>query len=248
MMMFGSGTQSQGSIAIVSKAKVVAESGTKFLYRIARYNRFVFRVNATYIIVLYVACELIANATAGRITIIGPFMVSGAIFIFTLSFTLIDLINEGLGKIAARRVIYAAVIANALLAVYSIFVVSLPMPPADFTGTALLESYKNVFSQTPRIVVASITAFVAAGLLDVELFAGLRARLNPGWRVVISNSVGLLLDAVLFNSIAFLGVFTLGEIGSLMTGEYAMKIAVTLVSVPLIYLVRTVVTVDKSSE
>src|SRR3989339_373086 len=101
-----------------------------------------FRVHATYIIVLYVACELIANATAGRITVIGPFMVSGAIFIFTLSFTLIDLINEGMGKQAARRVVYAAVIANALLALYSIFVVNLPMPPGEFSGTALLESYR----------------------------------------------------------------------------------------------------------
>jgi len=205
-----------------------------------------FRVHATYIIVLYVACELIANATAGRITVIGPFMVSGAIFIFALSFTLIDLINEGLGKQAARRVVYAAVIANALLALYSIFVVNLPMPPGEFSGTALLESYRQVFGQTPRIVIASITAFVAAGLLDVELFARLRKRINPGGRVVVSNAVGLLLDAVLFNSIAFLGVFTLGEIGSLVTGEYVMKIAVTLVSVPLIYLVRAVVTVEKS--
>ena len=205
-----------------------------------------FRVHATYIIVLYVACELIANATAGRITVIGPFMVSGAIFIFTLSFTLIDLINEGMGKQAARRVVYAAVIANALLALYSIFVVNLPMPPGEFSGTALLESYRQVFGQTPRIVIASITAFVAAGLLDVELFARLRKRINPGGRVVVSNAVGLLLDAVLFNSIAFLGVFTLGEIGSLVTGEYVMKIAVTFVSVPLIYLVRAVVTVEKS--
>jgi len=204
----------------------------------------VFRVHATYIIVLYVACELIANVTATKITIAGPFTVPAAIYIFALTFTLIDLINEGLGKRAARRVVYAALAANLLLALYSIIAVRLPSPEW-FEGAA---GFAEVFEKTPRIVIASLTAFLVSGLLDVELFAALRARLNPGWRVVVSNAASTLIDSIIFISIAFWRFFqpedVIAMIGMLILGQYVIKLIVTAASVPLIYLVRTYIAVD----
>ena len=52
---------------------------------------------------------------------LGPFNVPAAIYIFALTFTLIDLINESLGKLGARRVVLAAFGANLLLALYMTF-------------------------------------------------------------------------------------------------------------------------------
>ncbi len=198
-----------------------------------------FRVHAIYIIAVYIACELIANVTAGKITVVGPFTVPAAIYIFALTFTLIDLINEGLGKIAARRVVFAAFGANILLALYAQITVMLPSP-VWFEGAA---SFEAVFGQVPRIVAASLTAFLVSGLLDVELFAKLRKRLNPGWRVVASNAVSTLIDSLIFITIAFAGVFPAADLIMLITGQYVIKLAVTGVSVPLIYLVRATVSV-----
>ncbi len=200
-----------------------------------------FKVHATYIIALFVACELIANVTAGKITVLGPFTVPAAIYIFALTFTLIDLINEGLGKQAARRVVYAAFAANVLLALYSLIVVKLPSP--DWFDTA--KSYADVFAVTPRIVIASLTAFLISGLLDVELFARLRTRFNPGWRVVVSNVVSTLVDSVVFVSLAFLYSFPTNVVLMLIIGQYAVKLGVTAISVPLIYLVRTTVSIEQ---
>ncbi len=73
---------------------------------------------ATLLIALYIACELIANVTASKPVQLGGIVVPAAIFIYTLTFTLIDLINESLGKQGARKVILAAFIANLLLALY----------------------------------------------------------------------------------------------------------------------------------
>ena len=52
---------------------------------------------------LYIACELIANVTASKPVQLGGMVVPAAIFIYTLTFTLIDLINESLGKEGARQ-------------------------------------------------------------------------------------------------------------------------------------------------
>lgn len=198
-----------------------------------------FRVHAIYIIAVYIACEVIANVTAGKITVAGPFTVPAAIYIFALTFTLIDLINEGLGKIAARRVVFAAFGANILLAVYAQITVALPSP-VWFEGAA---NFDAVFGQVPRIVVASLTTFLISGLLDVELFARLRQRLSPGWRVVASNAVSTLIDSLIFITIAFAGVFPASDLIMLITGQYVIKLVVTGVSVPLIYLVRATVSV-----
>lgn len=77
---------------------------------------------------LYVACELIANVTVSKPVQLGGIIVPAAIFISTLTFTLIDLINESLGKQGAQKVIGAAFIANLLLAVHSHLALVLPSP------------------------------------------------------------------------------------------------------------------------
>ena len=43
---------------------------------------------------LYIACELIANVTASKPVQLGGMVVPAAIFIYTLTFTLIDLISQ----------------------------------------------------------------------------------------------------------------------------------------------------------
>ena len=73
--------------------------------------------DAILIVGLYVACELIANITAGKpVALPGGITVPAAVFIYALTFTLIDLVNDRLGKQRARYVVYAAFLFNLLLA------------------------------------------------------------------------------------------------------------------------------------
>src|SRR5262249_57676901 len=78
---------------------------------------------------LCIACELIANVTAGKPVVIGSLVVPAAVFIYAVTFTLLDLINERLGKLGARRVIATAFCAHLLLAPYAHFPVWAPAPP-----------------------------------------------------------------------------------------------------------------------
>lgn len=184
---------------------------------------------------IYVAAELVSNVTASKVVTVAGLTVPAAVFLYALTFTLVDLINTRLGKHGARAVIWTAVAANLLLVLYGQFTIALPAA-AFWQGQ---EGYAGVLGSSSRIVAASLIAFVVAGYVDTEVFARWRARFGNRhlWgRVLSSNALSLALDTVLFISIAFAG--TGAPLLSLMLGQYAVKLAVTVVSLPLIYAVR----------
>ena len=187
----------------------------------------------TILIGLYIACELIANVTASKPVQLGGIVVPAAIFIYTLTFTLIDLINESLGKQGARKVIVAAFIANLLLAAYSHLAVVLPYPPF-YSGQ---EAFAGVLGSTPRIVIASLTAYLLSAFIDTEIFAFWRVHVRgPKWtRVLVSNALSTWVDSVVFITLAFYGIM---PIWILIKGQYIVKMAITIGSLPLIYLVK----------
>jgi queuosine precursor transporter len=188
----------------------------------------------TLIIGIYVACELIANVTASKpITILG-LDAPGGVFIYAITFTLVDLINERLGKQGARHVIYTAVAANSLLALYTALIVEFPSPPF-FTQS---EAFRSVLGSTPRIVAASLLAYLVSSLIDVEVFDAWKRRMHGHrWaRVLVSNTVSTAVDSAVFVVVAFGGVL---PVVPLIAGQYAIKMAVTFVSVPLIYATRS---------
>lgn len=185
------------------------------------------------LISLYVACELIANITAGRPLDILGVQAPGGVFIYALTFTLIDLINEKLGKTRARHVVIGAFAANALLALYSALVLALPTPSFFLHH----EAFATVLGATPRIISASLFAYLVSSWIDVEIFAAWKARIGGRkWvRVLTSNAVSTGVDSILFVGIAFAGTLPLLP---LITGQYVIKMAVTLLSLPLIYATR----------
>ena len=187
----------------------------------------------TILIGLYIACELIANVTASKPVQLGGIVVPAAIFIYTLTFTLIDLINESLGKQGARKVILAAFIANLLLAAYAQLAVALP--PAPFYSGQ--EAFAGVLGSTPRIVFASLTAYLLSSLIDAEIFTFWRARIKGlKWtRVLVSNAISTWVDSVVFITFAFYGTL---PIWILIKGQYMIKMAITILSLPLIYPVK----------
>jgi queuosine precursor transporter len=195
------------------------------------------------ILALYVACELIANITAGRPVELWGVQAPGGVFIYALTFTLIDLINERLGKARARQVVLGAFAANGLLALYSPFVLSLPTP--SFFGQR--DAFAAVLGATPRIITASLAAYLVSSWIDVEIFAVWKARIGGRkWiRVLTSNAVSTAVDSILFVAIAFAGTLPLLP---LITGQYVIKMAVTFVSLPLIYAARYITLPDAPAE
>lgn len=185
------------------------------------------------LIAIYVACELVANVTASKAVAVAGVVVPAGVFIYALTFTLIDLINERLGKVRARQVVYGAFAGNLLLAGYTALAIWLP--PAGFYQHQ--GAYATVLGGTPRIVAASLVAYLVSALLDTEIFAWWRTRVRgPRWmRVVVSNGVSTFVDSVVFITGAFYGILPLWP---LIQGQYILKMIITVLSIPLIYLAR----------
>ena len=106
-------------------------------------------------------------------------------FTYPFAFLVTDLANRTLGPAAARRIVYAG-----------------------FALAVVLSAWLS----TPRIALASGTAFLFAQLLDVAVFAQLsRARHHttmttryPWWRPpLVSSALASVLDTVLFFTLAF---------------------------------------------
>jgi queuosine precursor transporter len=185
-----------------------------------------------YLVGLYVACELTANITATKTISLFGLNAPGGVFIYAITFTLIDLINERLGKAGARKVVVAGFLANLVLALYTTVVVSLPSP-AFYGGQ---QAFASVLGSTPRIIAASLAAYLISSMIDVEIFARWRDRMGVRhkWaRVLASNSVSTLVDSALFVVLAFAGTL---PVLPLVAGQYILKMAITVVSLPLIYL------------
>jgi hypothetical protein len=179
---------------------------------------------------LYVACEIIANVTAGRPVSLFGIVVPSAVFIYTLTFTLVDVLHEIYGKEGSRKVILGAFFANILLAIYTYLVINLPAP--SFFADS--QAYQTVFGATPRIVLASLTAYFISSMVDVEIYHLWKKRIKKAkWsRVLVSNGISTLVDSCIFITIAFAGVM---PVLPLIIGQYIIKMAITFISLPLIY-------------
>jgi len=166
--------------------------------------------------------------------VVGPLVVPAGVFVYALTFTLLDLINERLGKFHTRRVIAAGFAANLLLAAYVQMTVWLPAPPFFEAQPA----FARVLGATPRVVTASLLAYLTSALMDAEIFAWWRTHVGGyRWlRVLASNGVSTGVDSAVFVTLAFAGTGL--PLGVLIAGQYAVKMGVTLVSLPLIYLIR----------
>jgi uncharacterized integral membrane protein (TIGR00697 family) len=110
------------------------------------------------------------------------------------------------------------------------------LPAAPFYSEQ--EAFAGVLGSTPRIVFASLTAYVISSLIDAEMFALWKVHVRgPKWaRVLVSNTISTWVDSVVFITVAFYGVM---PIWILIKGQYAVKMAITIASLPLIYLVKT---------
>lgn len=185
-----------------------------------------------FVVALYLTCELVANVTASKIAVVGDFVFPSGVFIFTLSYTLLDVINHILGPREARRVVLAAFGANALLAGY--MTVAIALPPAPFWPDQV--AFEQILGATPRISLASLAAFFVSSRFDVTVYAYLAHRAAPWARVLASNTLGIALDTAVFMFLAYSG--TDFPVDRLIGNHYAAKLAMTVASIPLIYLAR----------
>lgn len=158
------------------------------------------------------ALDFTANWLAAHLLVpVGPFLVPGGTFAFALGFTTYDFIRRQYGL---KPTVYAVVL--------------------GFTASVL---YSTLFGGgVGRIAVAGLIALAASSTIDL-LTQTVTIR-RPIWQYIIaSNAVSLLIDSVVFATIAFAALPADIRL-HIIEGQYLVKVAMTIVSIPLVYWAR----------
>ncbi len=188
------------------------------------------------IVAAYVAAQMLSDVLSLKIALVAGFSIDVGTVIYPFTFTLRDLVHKSLGRIAARTVIVAAAVINLLMAGLFAFAVWLPPDPT----WPLQNEFAAVLTPVWRIVVASIVAELVSEFTDTEIYHLWITRVTRHYqwaRVLVSNSISVPLDSLIFCWGAFAGQLPAATVWSIFWANVLVKGAVTLFSLPGIYLV-----------
>lgn len=188
------------------------------------------------VVASYIAAQMLADISSLKIGVVLGLAVDMGTFIYPITFTLRDLVHKLLGKRSAQTLIFSAGVINLLMAAYLSWVASVPSDPDWGLG----EEFSAILGPVWRIVLASIAAEVISELIDTEIYQWYVTRFgvrNQWARVVFSNTVSIPIDSLIFSIGAFGWTLPWGVVWQIFVFNLLIKYAVSLVSIPLIYLV-----------
>jgi len=189
------------------------------------------------VISIYIAAQLLSDIASLKITSIAGFSMDAGTFIYPLTFTIRDLVHKRLGKQVARKIIILAAGINLFMALFFQFTAWLPQDPSWGLG----REFAAVLGPVWRIVIASIFAEVISELLDTEIYHLWQNRITEKYqwmRVLSSNAVSIPVDSLIFCWGAFGFALPHDVVWSIFFANVIVKGAVTIVSLPAIYLVK----------
>lgn len=161
---------------------------------------------------------------------LGPLAVEAGIFAFLLLVTLSSAVAELHGRAVATRLVqigFAPLIASILLSL-----LVLAAPPAGDMDPERAKAFALMMGGTPRIWLGGIIAYGISQTLNVTLFAALKGREGSRllWlRAAVAGMLSQIVDTLLFVTIAFYGVFPIGE---LLLGQMIAKVLLSAILVP----------------
>ena len=176
-----------------------------------------------------------AKVSTVQVPIIGGVTFLAGVLFFPLSYIFGDILTEVYGYARDRRVVWAGFGALGFAALMSSVIVALPPAPQWRNNQPAVEA---IFGNTPRIVVASITAFWCGSFVNSFVMAKMKIWSSGRWlwtRTVGSTLCGELVDSALFYSIAFFGLWDTTLLQSVMLTQYLLKSGWEIVMTPVTY-------------
>ena len=188
------------------------------------------------IAVAFVTCLIVSNITAVKLINVADFILPGAIIIFPITYIIGDVLTEVYGYAKARRVIWMGFAAN-LFAVVTFAAVGV-LPAAGFWDGQ--EAYDAILGATPRILGASLIAYLVGEFANAYVLARLKVATEGRFlwvRTIGSTMVGQSLDSAIFIVIAFSGILPTGALIMAIVVQAVVKTGYEALATPLTYLV-----------
>ena len=189
--------------------------------------------------VVFVTAMLISNViTAKQVLLPGGITMTGAVFIFPITYILSDVFSEVYGYKWSRVTCYFAFSMNLFMVIVFGLVIATPAP--DYWTNQ--EAFATVLGSTPRVMGASLLAYVIGDLVNDRVFRKMKEKHSDelkgfGWRAIISSFFGELCDSLVFLPIAFIGQMPLETLATMTVCQVLIKTGYEIIILPLTTLV-----------
>lgn len=196
--------------------------------------------------ILFNVCLIAANLLETKVIQVFGITVTAGLLVFPVSYIINDCIAEVWGFRKARLIIWSGFAMNFFVVMLGLAAVALPAAPF-WEGEA---HFNFVFGMAPRIVVASLSAFLVGSFLNAYVMS--RMKLASGGRnfsarAIWSTVAGETADSLIFFPIAFGGVIAWKELLLMMGVQIVLKSMYEVVILPVtIRVVKAIKRIDGS--
>jgi len=184
---------------------------------------------------LFVTCLITANIITVKLISVWGWIVPAGVIAYPLTFLFTDVITELYGKRVASRVVWLGFGASILMVI--LVVGAKLLTPASFwEGQA---AYDSVLGMVPRIVLASMIAYLVSQHHDVFAFSFWRQKTKSRFLWLRNNAstmVSQAMDTALFITIAFWGTVPNSVLVNMLVTQYVIKLAIAALDTPFCYL------------
>ena len=172
---------------------------------------------------------------------------------FAVTFLITDILSECEGKKAADKAVYTSFFASIFFLVLSQSWLHYVPSESDWASPAI----RTIFSNTPRMIIASLAVYGISQLFDVWLYHkiwDMTSKKSGNRRSFLwlrnngSTLVSQLINTFLFTLFAFYGTYGLSQIISIFISSYVIYIFTSLLDTPVVYLARRVSDKRKTAE
>ena len=196
--------------------------------------------------ILFNVCLIAANLLETKVIQVGSITVTAGLLVFPISYIIHDCIAEVWGFKKARLIIWSGFAMNFFVVALGLIAVALPAAPF-WEGE---QHFDFVFGMAPRIVVASLLAFLVGSFLNAYVMSKMKVASggrNFSARAIWSTVVGETADSLIFFPIAFGGLIAWPELLVMMGTQIVLKSLYEVIILPItIRVVKAVKRIDGS--
>ncbi len=162
---------------------------------------------------------------------------------FASTYLVTDILSENEGKKEASRAVWLGVFTSLMMLLITQYWFLYTPAEGDWASSAIRE----IFKTTPRLMLASLIGYTVSQRFDVWLYHAIWRFTERRWASTrrflwLRNNAATLfsqiINTVLFNLIAFAGMYDMKQLLNIMISSYVIYIFTSLLDTPCVYLAR----------
>ena len=179
---------------------------------------------------------ILANIQVSKLVVLFGFETTLGNIAYSSIFIISDILTENYGEKEARKTVVLGFVTMIFTTIVMNIALSITPSSSDFNQ----EHIKAIFGPFTRFTFASLLAYLISSNVDISLYTMIK-KINPDYKSIwIRNNGSTLfsqvIDNVVFNTVAFIGVFSIPIIISIIFSTYFLKVITSLFDTPFLYI------------